>query len=139
VTKNPLNLKALENIKSYNKFIESTPIYQNAVASSSSTQVEDVLAPKPNILDRISMPQPKDFAWYEKRCRENIHQIQQHNKKILLTPAIVVSKGDEPLDLGTDNRASQVKASVNDDIAEVAGFSNPVYHFDDEDPNDYKD
>jgi hypothetical protein len=74
VTKNSLNLKALENIKSYNKFVKSTPVYQNVMASSSSTQVEDVPAPKPNILDRISMPQPEDFARYEKRCRENICQ-----------------------------------------------------------------
>jgi hypothetical protein len=37
VTKNPSNLKVLENIKSYHKFIKSTPIYQNAVATSFST------------------------------------------------------------------------------------------------------
>jgi hypothetical protein len=51
VTKNPLNLKALENIKSYHKFVKSTPIYQKVVATSSSTQVEDLLTPKPNILN----------------------------------------------------------------------------------------
>jgi hypothetical protein len=51
----------------------------------------------------------------------------------------VVSKGDEPLDWGTDNGASQVKASVNNNIAKVAGFFNPVHHFDDEDPDNYKD
>jgi hypothetical protein len=72
VTKNPLTLKVLENIKSYHKFIKSTPIYQNVVASSSSTQVEDVLALKSSIVDRISLPQPEDFARYEKRHRENI-------------------------------------------------------------------
>jgi hypothetical protein len=77
VTKNPLNLKALENIKSYHKFVESTPTYQNAVASSSSTRVEDVPALKPSIVDRISSPQPEDFAQYEKRDRENIRQTQQ--------------------------------------------------------------
>jgi hypothetical protein len=37
VTKNPLNLKVLENIRSYHKFIKDTPIYKNAVALSSST------------------------------------------------------------------------------------------------------
>jgi hypothetical protein len=89
VTKNPLNLKVLENIKSYHKFIKSTPIYQNAMASFFSTWVEDVLAPKPSIVDRISLPQPKDFAQYEKRHRENIGQTWQRNKKVSLTPAIV--------------------------------------------------
>jgi gag-polypeptide of LTR copia-type len=139
MTKNLLNLKALENIKSYHKFVKSTPIYQNAVAFSSSAQVKDVPAPKPSIVDRMSLPQPKDFAWYEKRCRENICQTQQQNKKVPLTPAIVVSEGDEPSDWGTDNGAFQVEASVDNDIAKVAGFSNPVNHFDDEDPNDYED
>jgi hypothetical protein len=51
----------------------------------------------------------------------------------------VVSKGNKHLDLGTNNGASQVEASVDNDIAEAAGFSNPVNCFDDEDPNDYKD
>jgi hypothetical protein len=51
----------------------------------------------------------------------------------------VVSKGDEPLDWGTNDGASQVEASVDDDIAEAAGFSNPVNHFNDEDSNDYED
>jgi hypothetical protein len=51
---------------------------------------------------------------------------------------VVVSKGDEPLDWETDNGAFQVKASVDDNIAEATGFSNPVNCFDDEDPNDYK-
>jgi hypothetical protein len=90
-------------------------------------------------VNRISSPQPEDFAWYEKRHRENIHQTQQQNKKVLLTPAIVVSKGDEPLDWGTDDGAFQVEASVNDDIAKVAGFSDPVNCFDDGDPDNYKD
>jgi 5'(3')-deoxyribonucleotidase len=50
-------------------------------------------------------------------------------------------KGDEPLDWGTDDGASQVEASVNDDIAEAAGMpdSNHINHFDNEDPNNYKD
>jgi hypothetical protein len=90
-------------------------------------------------VDRISSPQPEDFAQYEKRHRENIHQTQQQNKKVPLTLAIVVSKGDEPLDWRTDDGASQVKASVDDDIAKVAGFFNPVHCFDDKDPNDYED
>jgi hypothetical protein len=51
----------------------------------------------------------------------------------------VVSKGDEPLDWGTDDGASQVEASVDNDIVEAAGFSNPVNRFDDEDLNDYED
>jgi hypothetical protein len=85
------------------------------------------------------MPQPEDYAWSEKRPRENICQTQQQNKKVLLTPVIVVSKGDEPLDWGTNNGASQVEANVDNDIAEVTGFSNPVHHFDDENSNDYKD
>jgi hypothetical protein len=72
VTKNLLNLKVLEIIKSYHKSVKATPIHQNAVAISSSTQVKDLPIPKPNILDRISMPQPEDYAWYEKRHRENI-------------------------------------------------------------------
>ena len=56
VTKNPLNLKGVENIKGYHKFIEDTNVYKNAVASSSSTQVEDLPAHKSSIMDRISMP-----------------------------------------------------------------------------------
>jgi hypothetical protein len=53
----------------------------------------------------------------------------------------VVSEGDEPLDWGTDDGASQVKASVNDDIAEAAGIPDPnlINCFDDEDPDDYED
>jgi hypothetical protein len=109
------------------------------VASSSSTQAKDMPAPKPSIVDRISSPQPEDFAWYEKRHRANIHWTRQHNKKVLLTPVIVISKGDEPLDWETNNGASQVEASVDDDITKVAGFSNPVNCFDGEDPDDYED
>jgi hypothetical protein len=139
VTRNPLNLKVLENIKSYYKFIKSTPIYQNVMASSSSTRVEDMPAPKLSIVDRISLPQPEDFAWYEKRHKEIIHRTRQQNKEVPLTPAIVVYKGDKPLDWGTDDGASQVEASVDDDIAKAAGFSDPVNHFNDEDPNDYED
>jgi hypothetical protein len=105
MTKNPLNLKALENIKSYNKFVESTPIYQNVVAFSPSTQVKDISAPKTNILDRISTPQPKDYARYEKRRRENICWTRQQNKKVPLTPVIVVSEGDKPSDWCTDDGA----------------------------------
>jgi hypothetical protein len=138
VTKNPLNLKVLENIKSYHKFVESTPVHQNAVATSSSLRVKDVLAPKPSIIDRISSPQPED-ARYEKRHQENGRRTRQQTKKVPLTPAIVVSEGDEPLDWGTDDRAFQIEASVNDNIAKVAGFSNPVHRFDNEDPNDYED
>jgi hypothetical protein len=51
----------------------------------------------------------------------------------------VVSEGDEPLDWGTNNGASQVKASVDNNIAKVAWFSNPVNCFDDEDPDNYED
>jgi 5'(3')-deoxyribonucleotidase len=43
------------------------------------------------------------------------------------------------VDWRTDDGASQVEASVNDDIAKVAGFSDPVNCFNDEDPDDYKD
>jgi hypothetical protein len=43
------------------------------------------------------------------------------------------------LDWGTDDGASQVEASVNDNIAKAAGFSNPVHRFDNEDPDDYED
>jgi hypothetical protein len=77
------------------------------------------------------MPQPEDYAWYEKRHRENICRTWQQNKKVLLTSAIV--------DWRTDDGASQVEASVNDDIAKVAGFSDPVNCFNDEDPDDYED
>jgi hypothetical protein len=52
---------------------------------------------------------------------------------------IVVSKGDEPLDWGTDDGASQVEASVDDDIAKVTGVSNLVNCFNNGDPNNYKD
>ena len=52
---------------------------------------------------------------------------------------VVVSDGDEPLDQGTNDCASQ--ASVNDDIAKAAGISesNLVNYFDDDDPDSYKD
>jgi hypothetical protein len=51
----------------------------------------------------------------------------------------VVSEGDKPLDWGTDNGASQVKASVDNYIAKAEGFFNPVNYFNDEDSDDYKD
>jgi hypothetical protein len=141
VTKNPLNLKVLENIKSYHKFTEDTPIYKNVVTSSSSTQVEDLPAFKPSIVDRISSPQPEDYAWYEKRHWENIHWTWQWTKKVPLTPAVVISEGDEFLDWGTNDGASQVEASINNNIAKAAGIpdSNLINCFDNEDPNDYKD
>jgi hypothetical protein len=54
---------------------------------------------------------------------------------------VVVFKGDEPLNWGTDDGAFQVKASVNNNIAEVAEIPNPnlVNCFDNEDPDNYKD
>ena len=139
VTKNPLNLKVLENIKSYHKFVGGTDIYKNAVASSSSTQVEDLPAPKPSILDRISMPQPKYYAQSEKRGWENICHTWQWTKKVPITFVVVVSNGDEPLDWGTNDGASQ--ASIDDNIAEVAGFSetNLVNYFNNDDPDSYED
>jgi hypothetical protein len=43
------------------------------------------------------------------------------------------------LDWETDDGASQVEASVDNNIAKAAGFSDPVNRFDNEDPNDYED
>jgi hypothetical protein len=65
--------------------------------------------------------------------------LNNRTKEVLLTPAIVVSEGDEPLDWKTNNRASQVEASIDNNIAEAAGVFNPVNHFNDEDPDDYMD
>ena len=98
------------------------------------------MVPKPSILDRMTTPQPKDYAQSEKRHRENIHQDRQRNK-MLLTPAVVVSKGDKPLDWGTNDGASQAEASIDDNIAKAAGISNPnlINYFDEDDPNDYED
>ena len=97
------------------------------------------MGPKSSTLDRISMLQPENYAQSEKRCQENICHTRQQTKKVLITLAVVVSDGDEPLDWGTNDGASQ--ASVNDDIAEVAGFSetNLVNYFDNDDPNSYED
>ena len=85
------------------------------------------------------MPQPEDYAWSEKRHWENICHTQQQTKKVPITPVVVVSDGDEPLDWGTNDGASQ--ASVNNNIAKVAGFSeiNLINYFDNDDPDSYKD
>jgi hypothetical protein len=83
--------------------------------------------------------QPEDYAQYEKRHQENIHWTRQQNKKVPLTSVVVVSKGDEPLDLKTDDGASQVEASFDNNIAKAAGFFNQVNRFNNEDPDDYKD
>ncbi len=58
VTKNPLNLKALEKLKAHMRFVESTDIYKNAVASSSSSRVEDIPVVPPTIEEHIPTPQP---------------------------------------------------------------------------------
>ena len=52
---------------------------------------------------------------------------------------VVVSDGDKPLDWGTNDSASQ--ASVDDDIAKAAGFSetNLINYFDNDDPDSYED
>jgi hypothetical protein len=54
---------------------------------------------------------------------------------------LVVSEGDELLDWGTNDGAAQAKASIDNNIAKVAGISdsNLINCFDDEDPNDYED
>jgi hypothetical protein len=53
----------------------------------------------------------------------------------------VVSEGDEFLDWGTNDGASQVEASINNNIAKAAGIpdSNLINCFDNEDPDDYED
>jgi len=134
VTKNPLNLKKLENFKHYQLFVESTDTYQQAVASSSSTRVEDLPAPKPTFMDRLTSP-PKTLAEYEgneKRRREKIRRARQRNKKVIKSPVVVVSDGDEPLDWGTNDGQSE----VDEQIAEAAGIHPD---FDDEDPDPYVD
>ena len=51
---------------------------------------------------------------------------------------VVVSDGDQPLDWGMDDGASQ--ASINNNIAEAAGIpeSNHINYFDNDDPDSYK-
>ena len=90
-------------------------------------------------MDKISMPQPKDYAQSEKRCQENICHTQQQTKRVPITPVVVVFNGDEPLDWGTNDGASQ--ASINDDIAKVAGTpeSNLINYFDNDNPDSYED
>ena len=131
VTKNALNLKALEKLKEHTRFVEGTSIYQNAVASSSSTRVEDQPVPlnNRNIVDRISSPTPPDYEKAEKRRRENIRRTKQRAKKTVKSPSVVRSEGDEPLDWGTDDGVSE--HGVDNDIAEAAGLSHHDDDYDD--------